>query len=319
MHCANCGAERSGPYCSRCGQNDRDYQRALPPLLSELLREAFELDSRLLRTLKLLLLKPGALSLEFSKNRRASYVSPIRLYFFTSILFFFFLSLGADVGIGDDQDRPQVQLQVDEVRDADPNVLLAVLDEPRARRAEEILGRSDNSIARLLLLQIASGLQPAEGETLDPVLVYLLGEAVDALYEPTSVIRQFMDNLGVAMLVMLPVYALLLKLFYPFRKRYYVENFVFSTHLHTFVYIIFMAQMLLPDDSDSGWLNEGAELIDSGLTLWIFAYHYLALSRYFNEGRLLTLFKFGGLLTLYFVLLMPTVFVLLLAITVIQV
>ena len=129
MHCANCGAERSGPYCSRCGQNDRDYQRALPPLLSELLSEAFELDSRLVRTLKLLLFKPGALSLEFSKNRRASYVSPIRLYFFTSILFFFFLSLGTDIGIGDEQNRPQVQVQVDEVRNSDPAVLLALLDE----------------------------------------------------------------------------------------------------------------------------------------------------------------------------------------------
>ena len=77
MHCANCGAERPGSYCSRCGQNDRDYHRALPPLVSELLREAFELDSRLVRTLKLLMFKPGALALEFSNNRRASYVSPI--------------------------------------------------------------------------------------------------------------------------------------------------------------------------------------------------------------------------------------------------
>lgn len=317
MHCANCGAERSGPYCSRCGQNDRDYQRALPPLLSELLREAFELDSRLVRTLKLLLFKPGALSLEFSQNRRASYVSPIRLYLFTSILFFFFLSLGADVGVGEDPERPQVQVQVEEVQDADPNALLSLLDEPRARRAEEIFNRSDNSIARLVLLQIAKDLD--EGETLDPALVYLLGEVVDALYEPGSVVRQFMDNLGVAMFVMLPVYALLLKLFYPFRKRYYVENFVFSTHLHTFVYIIFMLQMLLTNDAASGWLYESMEIIASGLTFWIFAYHYLALRRYFHEGRVLTLFKFGGLLTFYFVLLMPTAFLLVLAITVIQV
>ncbi len=319
MHCANCGAERSGPYCSRCGQNDRNYQRALPPLVSELLREAFELDSRLVRTLKLLLFKPGALALEFSNNRRASYVSPIRLYLFTSILFFFFLSLGTDVSVGEDPDRPQVQVQVEEVENADPRVLLSLLSEPRARRAEEILNRSDNSIARLILLQIASGLTQEEGGTPDPALVFLLGEAVDALYEPGSVIRQFMDNLGVAMLVMLPVYALLLKLFYPFRKRYYVENLVFSTHLHTFVYIVFMMQMLLTNDSATGWLYEAIEIAASCLTIWIFAYHYLALRRYFAEGRLVTLLKFGGLLSFYFVLLMPTAFVLVLAVTVIQV
>lgn len=319
MHCANCGAERSGPYCSRCGQNDRDYQRALPPLVSELLREAFELDSRLVRTLKLLLFQPGALALEFSNNRRASYVSPIRLYLFTSILFFFFLSLGAEIGTDDDRDRPQVQVQVEDVKDADPRTLLSLLDENRARRAEEILGRSDNSIARLVLLQIAKDLTPEAGEMPDPVLVFLLGEAVDALYEPGSVLRQFMDNLGVGMLVMLPVYALLLKLFYPFRKRYYVENFVFSTHLHTFIYIVFMAQMLVGRTSGIGWLDASLELVGTALTIWIFVYHYLALRRYFHEGRVVTLLKFGGLLTLYFVLLMPTAFLLVLAVTVIQV
>ncbi len=319
MHCANCGAERSGPYCSRCGQNDRDYQRALPPLVSELLREAFELDSRLVRTLKLLMFKPGALALEFSNNRRASYVSPIRLYLFVSIGFFFFLSLGAEIGTDDGQERPQVQVQVDEVEDADTGTLLSLLNEERARRAKEILNRSDSSIARLILLQIASDLTPADAESAEPALVFLLSEAVDALYEPTSVARQFMDNLGVGMFVMLPVYALLLKLFYPFRKRYYVENLVFSTHLHTFIYIVFLGQMLFSNDTNIEWLEYLQDLAGTVLTLWIFVYHYLALRRYFGEGRLVTALKFNALLIVYFALLMPTAFVLVLAVTVIQV
>ncbi len=318
MHCANCGAERSGPYCSRCGQNDRDYQRALPPLISELLQEAFEIDSRLVRTLKLLLFRPGALALEFTHNRRASYVSPIRLYLFVSILFFFFLSLGAEI-TPDDQDRPQVQVQVDAVEDTDTDILFSLLDEERLPRAREILNRSDNSISRLILLQIADGLQSEAREPPDPIFVYLLGEGVDALYEPTSVSRQFMDNLGVGMFVMLPVYALLLKLFYPFRKRYYVENLVFSTHLHTFIYIVFLGQMLVSTDTNIDWLEAGQDVAGTALNLWIFAYHYLALKRYFAEGRVLTMFKFAGLLTLYFMLLMPTAFMLVLAVTVIQV
>jgi hypothetical protein len=319
MHCANCGAERAGSYCSRCGQNDRDYQRALPPLVSELLREAFELDSRLVRTLKLLLWKPGALALEFSKNRRASYVSPIRLYLFVSILFFFFLSLGAEIGSDDSQERPQVQVQVDAVEDADTGLLLSLLEEEQKSRAREILNRSDSSIARLVLLQIAADLQQEDLEMLNPLFIFLLGEAVDAMHDPTSVFRQFMDNLGVGMFVMLPVYALLLKLFYPFGKRYYVENLVFSTHLHTFIYIVFLGEMLLSTDTNIGWLEAGQDLAGSALNIWIFVYHYLALRRYFGEGRVVTMFKYGGLLTLYFALLMPTAFALVLAVTVIQV
>ena len=61
-------------------------------MLWELNREAFEVDARIFQTLKLLLFKPGSLSTEFSRNRRARYMSPIRLYLFTSLVFFLVLS-----------------------------------------------------------------------------------------------------------------------------------------------------------------------------------------------------------------------------------
>lgn len=57
--------------------------RGLWSVVYEFFREMFELDSRLLRTLKALLFKPGYLSSEFSRNRRATYMSPVRLYLFT--------------------------------------------------------------------------------------------------------------------------------------------------------------------------------------------------------------------------------------------
>ncbi len=93
--CPNCGSDRPDRYCSRCGQNDRDYMRGLWAVVYEFVREMFELDSRLFRTLKSLLFKPGHLSTEFSRNRRAAYMSPVRLYLFTSFLFFLVLSISA--------------------------------------------------------------------------------------------------------------------------------------------------------------------------------------------------------------------------------
>ena len=71
--CPNCGRERPESFCPRCGQSDRDYARSpgRVPWHCEFLRETFELDSRLFRTLKLLLFRPGSLTREFSRNRRA--------------------------------------------------------------------------------------------------------------------------------------------------------------------------------------------------------------------------------------------------------
>jgi hypothetical protein len=80
-----------------------------------------------------------------------------------------------------------------------------------------------------------------------------------------------------------------------------------------------MLQMLLAVRTPLTWLNVNLELAINGLTFWVLIYHYLALRRYFNEGRTKTFFKFAGLLILYFLLLMPTGFLLVLAITLLQV
>jgi len=317
MICANCGTERSGSFCGHCGQNDRNYQRALPPLLGDLLRETFEIDSRLLRTLGSLLSRPGELAVEFSHNRRASYVSPIRLYLFVSIVFFFLLSLSTD--FDPIVVEPQTQTEeVEEIVATDTAPFLRALGEEQRQKAEEILARPEMSIARMVILQLAKGVQEdTDGlETLD---VYLIGQLVDAVYEPGSAVDQLMDNLPIAIFIMLPVYALLLKLFYFGKHRYYVENLVFATHLHTFAFLIFTVELLLPANVAVAWLEWAIELTSTALLLWLAVYHFLALRRYFEDGALITLFKFFVLLTFYFLLLMPAAFTVVLLFTVITV
>ncbi len=98
--CENCGAEKQGLYCAVCGQNDRNYRRTVFPVVGEFLSETFETDSRLFRTARVMFTQPGQLSIEFSRNRRAGYLSPFRLYLFTSIVFFFVLSFSVDLPEG---------------------------------------------------------------------------------------------------------------------------------------------------------------------------------------------------------------------------
>jgi len=315
MRCANCGSERVGRFCPHCGQNDRDYQRSLPPLLSELLKEAFEVDSRVWRTLKLLIFKPGELALEFTRNRRASYVSPIRLYLFVSIAFFFLLSMTTQVVQPEADDA--IRLESEGMKETDTSQLLALLSTDRQQRAREILARPDSSFGRAMLLEIAGSV--GEETSRNPVEVFLIGRLVDALHEPESIVRQFMDNLAIGMFVMLPVYAGLLKLFYLRQHRYYVEHLVFSTQLHTFTFLIFSVLLLLPAGSDSGWVGGVAAQTSTALLLWIAAYHFLALRRYFGEGRIRTALKFSLLMLLYTALLLPTGLLIVLAVTVLNV
>ena len=63
--CLNCGAELRGPYCSACGQRDAAPSPTFRELVAEAWDEFTSFDTRLIRTLRLLFQRPGALTLEF--------------------------------------------------------------------------------------------------------------------------------------------------------------------------------------------------------------------------------------------------------------
>lgn len=88
MQCLNCGAELAGRWCSQCGQKEVDPRPTVHELAHEALHELAHVDGKLIRTIRLLLTKPGQLTREFLEGKRARSVTPIRLYLICSLLFF---------------------------------------------------------------------------------------------------------------------------------------------------------------------------------------------------------------------------------------
>ena len=87
--CANCGAALQGRFCATCGQKATTFARlSVHDFAHDAWEELAHVDSKIFQTLRLLLFKPGALTLEFLRGRRARYVSPLRLYLTCSVLFF---------------------------------------------------------------------------------------------------------------------------------------------------------------------------------------------------------------------------------------
>src|SRR5690554_5392066 len=86
--CLNCHEPLRGKYCHQCGQHHRVYVRSIFAVLGDLMGEIGHWDSRFYRTMRGLYIKPGFLSLEFMRGRHASYVPPLRLYFFISLIAF---------------------------------------------------------------------------------------------------------------------------------------------------------------------------------------------------------------------------------------
>ena len=97
-------------------------------------------------------------------------------------------------------------------------------------------------------------------------------------------VRQFLANLleyaPHMMFVLLPVFALFLKLLYIRRGRYYAEHFVFALHVHAFFFLMFFLILLLS-------LGAATPFI----VFWMMAYVWLAMKRVYRQGWFRTTLK----------------------------
>jgi len=130
--CPNCGALLAGAYCAACGQKAAPLNPTLKYFVHELTHELLHLDGKIFRSVRLLVTRPGFLTREIFRGRRASYVSPIRLYLTASILSF---ALAAFGGFDDsvnfeytpDPGEVVTQAQIDEAANTESSVGAALV------------------------------------------------------------------------------------------------------------------------------------------------------------------------------------------------
>lgn len=84
----NCNAELNGRFCHVCGQENIEPKETVWGLVSHFFYDITHFDGKFFSTTKLLVTKPGLLPAEYIKGRRARYLHPIRMYVFSSALFF---------------------------------------------------------------------------------------------------------------------------------------------------------------------------------------------------------------------------------------
>src|SRR5688500_18211338 len=86
--CLNCNAQLHGRFCHVCGQENTDPRESLWSIITHFFNDITHFDGKFFKTAGNLLVRPGFLPQEFLKGRRARYLHPIRLYVFTSAVFF---------------------------------------------------------------------------------------------------------------------------------------------------------------------------------------------------------------------------------------
>ncbi|MFN3405337.1 MAG: DUF3667 domain-containing protein [Cytophagaceae bacterium] len=79
--CYNCSKDFDGLYCNHCGQKKFDRQDFnIKEFSKEFADDLFDFDSKIFNTLKLLVLKPGKLTIDYISGKQRTYISPVKLY-----------------------------------------------------------------------------------------------------------------------------------------------------------------------------------------------------------------------------------------------
>src|SRR5256885_655518 len=93
-------ATTSGPFCAVCGQRDIPPYPSVRELAVDAMSEFSGWDGRLASTLRALFQRPGMLTHEFLEGRRVRYISPLRLYLMTSLVYFVIAAAAPNLRLG---------------------------------------------------------------------------------------------------------------------------------------------------------------------------------------------------------------------------
>ena len=100
-----------------------------------------------------------------------------------------------------------------------------------------ILGKQEN--LQGTLLYIAGELEDRYEKSEDEGERRTLMTLIDICRSPDQLVSKILKYLSWAFFLLLPVFALLLKLLYARRKINYIRHLVFSVHLHSFMFLLY--------------------------------------------------------------------------------
>lgn len=253
--CANCEHPVNGQYCSNCGQSVKDFHRPFFSVLSDSLGDALSLDNKFFHTLIPLFVRPGYLTKEFMNGRRVRYTPPFRLYLF--LTFFAFLLLSHN-HMPETQEEKNLSFTTDDGKDVD---ILSFF--------EDLSGVNSNKLDSLGLdslqqVELKNGIFELniDQDTITAADLFVVNEDDEeksSLFDDSKMARlvemwrlnptMMMDNifkkLSQTLLIILPVFALFLALFYIRRKRYLLEHLLISLNFHSFIFVIVILSELM--------------------------------------------------------------------------
>lgn len=328
-NCLNCGAIVLGRYCQHCGQENIVPKQNVGGLIRHFVYDVFHFDGKFFETLRKLLFKPGFVPKEYVAGRRNSYLDPIRMYLFTSAIFFLvFFAWKGKVNFAENDDRPMTRAErfefLTELKDKpldsqqqrlvnlvlDTNVMIMMRKPGSHTNSDSVFNVTMNGKPYQLVAkaeanpEITTNISWFDKKWRGGKIRMQDKYKDDRRAFISQLLEEFIHKMPYMLFVSLPFFALLLKLLYQRRKTFfYSDHAVFTLYHYIFSFLLLLILMLLSR------LNEylGWQLIDylrAFLLLLGGIYLYKSMRRFYGQRRAKTILKFILLNIFGFVMLM---------------
>lgn len=321
--CLNCGAIVQGRYCQVCGQENVVPKETFWHMVTHFFYDITHFDSKFFETIKVLIFKPGFLSKQYMLGRRARYLHPIKMYVFTSAMFFllFFSFFKPRTNFTDVNQELSPRERADFIRGLQRDLekdtgnitlrqLLAIAsDSTRPLTFRDVFSKGGGTTFITIVpskhrsfASYDSAQEKLPRNERDGWLLRKLTRKQIDLNEqyrenPKAAGEKFassiLHKLPYMLFVSLPLFALILQLVYLRRRKqfYYADHGVFTIHLYIFTFLMLLLVFLiaeLQEATDLGFLGYVMAL----LSITLFFYLYKAMRNFYGQRRAKTFLKF---------------------------
>lgn len=319
--CKNCEEdyEVGFEFCPHCGQKTNE-DLTVGVLFYNTISNYFSFDARFFKSFIPLMFKPGILAKRFIEGKRLLYLHPAQMYLFISVVFFFLFSIVSRDFVNKSDSKIEKEFKEENVADATnkkvlDSIALAELIAP-LKNTQMLTGLDDEELEKLDSIITASANAKDisdlnfgfDRKKLDSLIVIEATEAVqlkamglkeDAgffvrrfytqglkIYKQSGkgVIQAFLDSIPISLFILLPIFAMILKLFF-WRRGTFAHHLVFSFYYYSFLFTVLSIILI------SNLIWEVPDWIDWLVMSSTFFYLFFAIKRFYRQGYFVSFFK----------------------------
>jgi hypothetical protein len=309
-NCLNCDTEVIGRFCHVCGQENIEPHESFWSLLTHFFNDFTHFDGKFFKTLGYLLWKPGFLPAEYSKGRRSRYLHPIRMYLFTSAVFFLiFYSYMGKLEVNEGRRTAPIEVTVIPGLENSASV-------PRDTVNLNFLNSGYSSVAAYDSIQRTLPREDRDGWI--SRLAIRRSITMNNRYKDNAewfvkdLLNGLVHSLPSLLFVSLPIFALLLKLLYARRNFVYADHAIFLVFLYIVMFLLVLLYLGVDKLSVVTGFSSLRYLLIA-VSAYIVIYGFVGMKRFYGQGWGKTFLKFSlfNLLAFIVIIVLFVVFLLL--------